>query len=473
MGFALDAFKFIGSNLARGALSKLGSFGMGSLLGFIGTPAHDYTKDMVQELKQINQKLDQVHYDLQNVETELKGIEEILSQILTEEIYRAWGIKAASLDAAYSHIDTDYKNYQIYTTPTEAGILPHVSKKSLDSLAQSSYLDPDYNDDYAITDIHLAITGSTAEDGILTLLVKYIIAKIKSNHEEWTCSTLDDNIADISNYYFKMLARQLKAINLVIEAHRYQKDGHAVTEGLWNDYLEKIKIQENYFFESIWMLIEAFIENIYNKFDYPDLVGDLIESEAPKLTGNCIMDFMSLNHYNSDQSKSFYESMYPDLIKSPEQTYLSDAEELMGAFYLYERSDNKTPRRIVIHALGYGLPLSCEVDTSLTKELSKQFTDAAIPITKDGGKIDIQDKHVDCYNYDQQYISMCRYVYEVNEDGTYKMKNVNDIAPKVLAYDEPDTYYRFQSDYDLELSATVSDDNRVGIIRFVPYAQQA
>ncbi len=461
---ALTFFKFATTSIAQGFLGGAGNLAIGGIISAI-FGGEDLDQKQVQELQKINASLLGIRDDLKTLDSDLETIEETLERILGEEKLQTWLAKANTIAGALAHIETDFQNYIEYTTPLSNGQLPTIPKSALKELAYRAYEAPVMNDEQAMTEIRQALIGSGAGDGLLHLFARLLIERLgKIPRDQLSSEDLSVVCHALVNYYLRSLAFQQNAIILVIEGKRLNGFDNKVLEEEWNDFQASLKTQQSVFLETLWGLISvwrlSFGNNIYSSAPF-NVDSYIWSASAPGIfSNNDLLAFLpgitSANAFGD--AVNWYKQHYDTVLKSPEQTYLADAEMVLAAFTL----TTETARRVVIHVLfyiGYGLTGS---------KISGVFN-KPIPLSgiNSAGTVDVHITPVPKQNWQFGWI---RHVFDLDHDGGYKMANVNSEFPTWQGYADH-AQYKFQSDADLALSATVDSDNPVGIIRFSPYIQ--
>ncbi|MGD2115774.1 MAG: hypothetical protein PVG07_12010 [Acidobacteriota bacterium] len=473
LNVALSAFSFAAKNIASGLLGEAGKAAMGGLLGKI-LGGSDLDEQEISELKQVNQTLLSIRGDLHVLDTDLKTIEGQLSQILGEEKLRTWLQAHNQIASGLAHIETDFQNYTEYTTPIKEGErqgqLPRIPPDDLDKLVDRIYKAPGDTDEDALTRIQHAI-GGVAGHGLLDLLARLLVDALHQRPaEELTSEDLERACRALSDYFLRLLVFQLNAAILLVEGRNYSGDDPAVIREEWNQFQSQLDGQYHIFLKELWGLVAAWrlrLQGPLSSFGFSN--GEQPLWSAPGATRFSDQDRLAflpgLVHSTRQTGypggkgypyvDEWYRSAGVSALESPEQTYFLRAEAIVAAF-----SQTSSRRRVVLHVLIYNPVVN--TGTGVAHALETQ----AIPLEGSNSDPQIFVYKAPIYN---SSVYLIRQVYDLTEDGTFCMKNVNASFPAWGGYGGS---YQLQSDVDLGLEVTVDEKNPVGVIRFCPYTQQ-
>lgn len=430
----------------------------------------DLDSQQLAELKQINTNLLGVRQDLGLLDSDLKGIEETLEQILGQAKLGNWLSKENTIADALAHIETDFETYQAYMVPQTNGQLQHIPAAQIELLSARAYNSAGLTDEEAVTKIQQAITGSGAGDGLLdlyaTLLADYLTQK---NPAKITSDDLSFVANALLCYYSRFLAFQLNGMAVVIECKNYDGITPQIMGQDWQDFLDSVTAQSEIFLDAMWTLISVWRNVVQQNqtwgsggnFGLPQwLFGD---DAVKNFSNNDLLAFLSGGPVTNSNEGSWRTANYASTLSAPEQDYLTKAENIVAACFLPADTGTTKGRRIVIHALFYiGMYANDQTSGVFSQPMNLQNVSAAPVVDVRKATVGNFQPSVTAY--------LVRQVFDLGADGSYQMSNMNDSYPKWNGYSGN---FRFQSDADLALTATVNAANPVGIIRFVPYVQTA
>jgi len=464
---ALSFFKFAVKSIAKGVLGKAGEVAMGGLLSAV-FGGEDLDQQQVQELQQINRTLLGIRTDLRDLGTELEQIEETLKRILGEEKFQTWLAKANTIADSLAHVEADYEDYIEYTTPVasgpDKGQFPKIPKQALKDLAVRIYSGDGFTDQDAIAKIQQAIAGSGAGDGLVELFTRLLVDRLAEiPGDQLTSRNVANACTALNYYYLRLLAFQLNAVTLIIEAKRLDGFGDSVLEGEWKSFQDAIGAQQEIYLAQLWNVMAVLRGRVagegYQLYPYP--IDNYIWNQGMSQLANddllAYLPGISASPGYWPKAADWYDDSYLSTLAAAEQGYLADAEAILAAFTLTSESS----RRVVVHVLFYiGMTAA---------DPARDVFRMAIPLAGSDSTATV-DLHTSAVHGSFPFFWV-RHVHELDKDGAYRMADLSGHLPDWKGYQGG--VYRFQSTADLAVEAKVDADNPVGVIRFAPYVQAA
>jgi hypothetical protein len=216
MGDYGPALKFIGENVASGALSTIGSDGAGWILGAIfGTssgPSNQQLLDAIQGLgKQLTSIQNALAYMQADLDKNFAEIEQQLQQINEEQLYLSWQVADQQISDYITQINTQYSTYAEYacnsTTTTQGEVTDLVSQIT------------NTNDGakVSLNGINSYVLGGGQSKSVFALWVAMITPLMQNGTIPYSGA-----LASYMAYATKILYAQMQAINLIVEAYNEQ-----------------------------------------------------------------------------------------------------------------------------------------------------------------------------------------------------------------------------------------------------------
>jgi len=216
MGDYGPALKFIGENVASGALSTIGSDGAGWILGAIfGTssgPSNQQLLDAIQGLgKQLTSIQNTLAYMQADLDRNFAEIEQQLQEIDQEQLYLSWQVADQQITNYLTQINTQYSTYAEYavnaTTTTQGEVSALVSQIT------------NTNDGakVSLNGINSYVVGGGQSKSVFALWVAMITPLVQNGTIPYSGA-----LASYMAYATKILYAQMQAINLIVEAYNQQ-----------------------------------------------------------------------------------------------------------------------------------------------------------------------------------------------------------------------------------------------------------
>jgi len=238
-GIAMDVFKFVFTNLAKGLLSGIGSKVagtamepvMGWVMGLLGVDQTDYT---AQQLSAISDKLNQTYAKLVDMDKKLIAISNALSEISASiaELKNALNtvntelqLRMTQLSAydALSRIDSSYTTL-VTCAATKPG---DVAKSSLSDWS-SAVINPTNGIYNAVDVLDKIVTGHVLGDekGLLEVMIDNLIAQLYAQDPSGQSlygRTYRDKVMSLYQsfeaYFERILLYEVRGLTMIAEAH--------------------------------------------------------------------------------------------------------------------------------------------------------------------------------------------------------------------------------------------------------------
>lgn len=274
-GIALDIFKFIFTNVAKGALSEIGSQVagtfmepvMGWVMGFLGIDQTDYT---AQQLNAISDKLNQTYAKLVEMDKKLIDISNSLSQISASiaELKNALNtvntelqLRMTQLSAydALSKIDSTYTTL-VTCAATKPG---DVAKSSLGEWS-SAVINPTTGIYNAVDVLDKIVRGHVLgeEKGLLEVMVDNLVAQLYSQDPSGNSlygRAYRDKVMSLYQsfeaYFEKILMYEVRGLTMIAEAHNYRGESARVQSYIDLYWKPMIQNQINLFITQVERLV--------------------------------------------------------------------------------------------------------------------------------------------------------------------------------------------------------------------------
>jgi hypothetical protein len=386
MGIFTSGLKFIGKNVAAGALSEVGSYAAGSILDKICGGPDD---KVAEEIKQIGQQLTNIQKSMEVLKKELQDIENQLEKIVELDIFITWQNVDLKVMEYVTKIATQYDRFIEYANNPKT-----TSEKEVDELVKE-ILDTNVGAEVNLMELRtLILSSSELEKGVLQLWTEMVIPHVGIGNDK---ILYGQAIEYYYNYYIKIAYAQVQAANLLVEAFNKDKN-QPVAKDKWQSYRDMMKDQE-----------VPFLINI------DQILGAVLTYENYPVTGSHpTVDFWTAAqvYFPCGVWKTHYT---PSTIHTQAETILANAQAMgpderrIVIWAVYPNKNWSNPPLPIDDLNNVKLQLEC-VSNKLDNGIDADYSDVI--------------EGPPCDRYNQKHF-IKRFIYSTTKDGTYKMKDKN------------------------------------------------
>lgn len=440
MGAYGDAIKFVGKNLASGAISYVGGQAAGHMLNkLLGTDSDaDQLKHISSQLTDIQQSINILEKDLNNLTSYLK---QELSKIEQEQLYLAWEVIDLDLQESMVKIDIQYNRYIDYTQN------PKTTPKDNVRTLVGEILNSNAGAEVSLAEIN-KLTTDTAGKGVLKLWADMVLPLVKSG-----VISYEQAIENYINYYTKIVYAQVRAGTLLVEAYNADNDERNA-HSAWKKYRKLMLSQE-----------VPFLQNI-DKFARQALYQGATWTKDKNAILTYFQYFTATQVYLAGGA---YHSHYRPTYEH------NTAEELLANAQAMEDSE----RRIVIWMSATpnmdrtSLPSGLDIGDKAPKTINYKTLELQITHADNSNQTTISPSHSDymaIYNSEDEEHYIKRFIFsEGVTDGTYQMvdqNGKNGLTPVGGSF-QKEIY--FQNPNYLNHRLTVGPSRHFNFMEFMPY----
>jgi hypothetical protein len=261
------------------------------------------------QLLDLGNQITSVATAVASLSNQLAGFQTLLQTIAQQGLYQSWQTIDQQMTVYISAVDTSYQAYAGYTDRYDATPASEVAQLMVDVLNMNN------GPAVALNAISAFIKDDNQGEGILQLWSNMVSPLVAGGQLDYRAA-----VKQYLAYYRKLAVAQLRATNLVMEAHTFNRDG-ASAAAAWQSYKSTILSQETTFIQWLYPLI------------YSGVSGKMV-------SWTTVHALMQLD----PGVQSLGSGLPGDSYIEP-SAVLRSAEELLANLYLTDPED----RRIVVH----------------------------------------------------------------------------------------------------------------------------
>lgn len=400
------------------------------------TLLQDSLNAQTEQIGQIASQLTAMGAAIADIYGEIKGIEAMLKAIGQDVLYGNWLQQDNSIKTYLVQIRTAYNQYTLYIDPAN-GVKP----SGIADLV-ASILDPNNGEVTAANGINSFMMSDGSNKGAL------------ADWANMVCPLIEDGALDYRQavdqfqaYYVKLTWAQLRATNLVIEAHNFNGD-NILAKDAWYAYQALILGQESTYIQNLVQIVRS------------GLVGST-------KSGYGFLAYHAAWQFHPDMSP-----LYSGNVRIAHSYYaispiFNTAEALLARLALTDPAD----RRLVVHMTYFGDAFKTAIDGA-TITLTPQSAEANTAVAPDDaslvvGPMGSPEQHSGSFVVDPIWVTdstfyVKRLVYSGSDDSAladckYRLTNQNGQGPLQAMQTYNGVATSFQSDavlnYEMQINA--------------------
>jgi hypothetical protein len=243
MSLFTDGLEFIGTNVAKGALSWVGGDIAGWVLGDISGTNGPSNQDVLDAVDKLGQQLTGIEATLASLEDEINTnfdeIQQELIKINQEALYIAWQAVNNQIVVYMNQINTQYSTFVEYAAAAKS-----TSQQEVQALVQQIQ-DTNTGAKVSLNGINAFVLGGGQQKSVLELWREMVAPLVGKN-----IMTFGDAAEALTNYYSSIVYAQMRAINLIVESYN-QQNNNAVSQQEYTAYRALMTRQELPFMQAL------------------------------------------------------------------------------------------------------------------------------------------------------------------------------------------------------------------------------
>jgi hypothetical protein len=460
MSLFTDGLKFVGTNVAKGALSWVGGEVAGWILGDIFGTNGPSNQDVLDAIDALGKELTGIEATLESLEEQLNTsfdeIQQALIKINQEALYIAWQNVNNQIVVYMNQINTQYSTFVEYASAAQS-----TSKDEVQALVQQIQ-DTNTGAKVSLNGINAFVVGGGQQKGVLELWREMIAPLVGQN-----VMSFGDASEGLIRYYSSIVYAQMRAANLILESYN-QQNNNAVSQQEYEAYRTHMAAQEVPFMQAL-----------------EELTCDAMQNGGcwllqPNGNGNTLAHCEYVDVVQAMWAGGGYMAHYQPT------PWRKEAEELLAAAQAMQPSerrmvvcmifDNSPTQHYVPYQDYTQLQIQIVQETSSTASRRHRRVASAKPISPDSTVTVMSEAQYALPMYSpvngKRLIRRNVFTSAITADGFYQLVDLNSQYPTVVGSNQSSVYFMYPDAY-LSYSIYVDETHPFDYMDFAIYVDPA